>query len=1000
MNLTAVQQLLRKVPQAFEKPSLRLQQLERGVVGGALGAGAGYLASDDDDYSPVAYGAGLGAVLGAATTHQLPAQLKSQNPWVLGQLDASGAPVKDPTPTAALKTRILEKLSYDKQRLQDIPGIRQSTMDIIDTSTGGGLGQVEDYLAEPTRLIREVKKQQLGGALDEYMRLNLGLRGWEHLQARQRDYVTKAYEARLRGDDVEFDKIAQSYRELQKVLNENKVTFDDATVAQLRDYQAQQRAALGDERYGMVAQAADSLYDVFGRVRQQLKDEGLIDQTTLDKWAAEHAVTPYSPGQRSLAEEAPDGSWSIISQVDGLRRELGRRGISVKSLDNIIKRLEGSESPYRDPISSALFQIQESVSSIHRNKAAKAFITNARELVDENNVVPGSGGFYIRPLDDTGIVRPDEGVISFFENGVRQNYVVPGEYADVLNVASADDVSRGMRVLSRMQRWVSSAITGSNIAFTAANVPKDILEAMVYTPVWKHPLTFGKMWMRAMREIYEEDFRHGGQGALRQQARQAGIGHATYTRNLQEMPAYEALMSDDLSAGAKTLQWFQKALNASEEATKTATFGTLKAMQGETGMTDLDISAMARRYGGSPDFARRGTLARDIGALYQFFNPVIQGLSRFYEKGAQDPAWLMKSMGALSMGLFAVDQLNEQLGPKDPETGRSLIEAIDPQIRATNIIIMTGDTEVNAQGHTVPQYVRIPLGHVGVALLGPMQEALRLMREEPSAPSAGQVVADVVSPLLPISGTIDAQKPVSSTLRTMLASVNPIPRYLIEQGLNQTSFNDVPIVGRRLEKLEPGAQFTDTTSPTMIKAAHLIGTIPGLKELTWLTSPQRLEHGYRTFFPGALEFPLSALDARDPKVAQGEYESAARAPLFGPLVRRFLPTGQDPQRDVLAERFYGFLSDAEDAAATFRAQETPEEQAAYLEANRGKILGNQALAPVVRMIGQLGQMRRQILADPTLTPEDRKARLQALYQQQVQLLRQGTTFIQSLEGDS
>lgn len=989
MSLPGLQALLRKLPTAANETPFRAQQLTRGLVGGTVGAGVGYLASDEDDYTPMAYGAALGAGLGALTTHRIPTQ---RDPITeLGRLQDIPQQAAPPAPLTPLKDRLIKQVAYDIQPWAAIPGMSQEAINTFDVSRGGGLGLAESMMAEPARLITGLREKSYGKYLDEYMRLNTGLRGWENLQSRLSTYLGDIHTARLRGDESEALRLKGLYQDLQDRLDQNKVTFNDATIAELKAAQAQQREALGPEVYGEVSAAANSLYDTHAEMRRRLHREGLIDDATLDRWEAEHALTPYSPGPRLAAEQGEDGAYFALNYLKRMREELGRRGVSVKSTDNIIQRLEGSDSPLKDPVMASFFHIQESNATIERNKAAKALIEGARAQAGADHVVPGSS-FYVRPLAEGETPRGDQGVVSYFEGGQRRDFVVPGEYADILNVAHVNDVQRGLGVLSKVQRAVGAAITGSNLAFTFANVPKDILEAMVYTPVWKDPVTFGKTWGQAFLEVIREDLQHRPQGPLRKAAREAGVGHATFTRNLQEMPAYVRLNSDNLSPARKTLNWFQNALNATEEATKIATHHTLTGLAEQTGQTPLEIAAMTRRFGGSPDYARGGGLRQQLNSLYQFFNPVVQGLHRFYEKGATDPAWLLKSMGALGIGMFTLDSYNRQF---TDEAGQPLIQQIDPEVRRNNLVFLTGDTEVTSQGHTAPQYVRIPLGHVGVALLGPVIDALRLAHGEDL--SAGQVAADAVSPLLPVNGTIDPKSPVRSLLAKTAASVNPVLRYPLEEASNQTFFNDVPIVGRRLEKLPAAEQFTDTTSPTMVKLAHAFGAVPGLSDLPVLTSPQRLEHLYRTFLPGVWEMPLTALDARTPKVAQGEYESAAKVPVLGPILRRFLPTGQDAVRDQAAETFYGFMNDAEDAAAGFRAQETPEARQAYLQEHRAQIVGAQALAPVARAIGRLGQRRRQILADEALTPQDRQAQLQALYKQQVDLLRRGNALILRLE---
>lgn len=990
MSLPNLAAFLRKLPTAANETPFRVQQLARGLVGGAVGAGAGYLASEDDDYTPMAYGAAMGAGLGALTTHRIPVQRAASTAYGLAQDIAQDLPPA--VVPGSFKDRGLEAIAYDRQRWAAIPGMPQTAIDTSDVALGGGLGYADALLAEPKRLAGDLLEQGEGPALAEHMRINTGLRSWEHLQSRLSDYQAATHAARLRGDTGEAERLKGLYQDLQDRLTEHKVAFNDATVDELRGLRDQQAAALGPDVYGRVQAAATSFYDAHATMRDQLYTEGLIDEATRNRWAVEHAVTPYSPGSRLAAEQGADGTYSALANVKRTRSELQRRGISVKSLDNIIQRMEGSDAPLKDPVMGSLFHIQESRANIERNKAAKALIEGGLGVAGADHVVPGSD-FYVRPLAEGETVRGDQGVVSYFEGGARRDFVVPGEYADVLNVAHADDVHRGLGVLSKVQRRVGAGLTGSNLAFAFANVPKDVLETMVYTPVWKDPLTFGKTWGKAFMEVIREDLQHGTQGPLRQAAREAGVGHATYTRNLQEMPSFSRLLADQQGPAHKTLQWFQNALNATEEATKIATHHTLTGLADRTGQTPLEIAAMTRRFGGSPDFARKGTLAPTLGPLYQFFNPVVQGLHRFYEKGATDPKWLLKSMGALSVGFFALDSYNQQF--TDPETGRPLLEQVDPEVRRNNIVFLTGGTEVTSQGHVAPQYVRIPLGHVGVALLSPVIDALRMAHGEDL--SAAQMAADVVSPLLPLNGTFDPAHPVSSILTKTLASVNPVLRYPLEEASNQTYFNDAPIVGRRLEKLEPSAQYTDTTSPTMVTLAHLAGQIPGLSQMPWLTSPQRLEHGYRTFFPGVWEMPLTALDARQPTVARGDYESAGKMPVLGPILRRFLPTGQDALRDQDAERFYGALQRDDEAASTYRAQPTVADRQAYLADHRQEILGARALAPVARAVGRLGVRRRQILADERLSPQDRQDQLQALYRQQTALLSRGNAMILQLD---
>jgi hypothetical protein len=198
---------------------------------------------------------------------------------------------------------------------------------------------------------------------------------------------------------------------------------------------------------------------------------------------------------------------------------------------------------------------------------------------------------------------------------------------------------------------------------------------------------------------------------------------------------------------------------------------------------------------------------------------------------------------------------------------------------------------------------------------------------------------------------------------------------LLEVAINHSFYTGREIESDRLQRFEPGERYNDRTTE-VVKA---IGQATNI-------SPVKIEYLIRGYMGG---IPLAIGSLANPVVRSGEGGEkpegrASEAPLFGSF---FQPT--DAQG--LVNKAYKDVEEINKMKETYKKMEEEgrvKEADAYLDAN-ADVIGLASLAGRFRkQMGELTKQEREIKADPSMTPQEKRKALDEIRQDKIQLAKE------------
>lgn len=223
-------------------------------------------------------------------------------------------------------------------------------------------------------------------------------------------------------------------------------------------------------------------------------------------------------------------------------------------------------------------------------------------------------------------------------------------------------------------------------------------------------------------------------------------------------------------------------------------------------------------------------------------------------------------------------------------------------------------------------------------------------------------------------------------------NMNPIPqavRPLAESYFNYNWFTGRDIVSPYEEQRMSPEQYRTSTSPTMVQIAR---NLPGELDTASgkIRSPlhlQNLYHGYtgtlgRYFLMASDAMLREAMDMPDPPARKvGDY----------PVIGRFI-RGDEPRRTVYEQKTYDLIRKVTQVQGSIRflaktgqidlMDKITEEQMPYVQ-----IAG--ALEDVRREVSEINNNIMQVYLDPKMTPDEKRAELDAAQEQKNQLFKMG-----------
>lgn len=407
-----------------------------------------------------------------------------------------------------------------------------------------------------------------------------------------------------------------------------------------------------------------------------------------------------------------------------------------------------------------------------------------------------------------------------------------------------------------------------------------------------------------------------------------GFYHATPqdVRHIMERELPKDAKDRILSSPHKVWRFYHRILNASEMANRLATFDRVKAKGGTT----AEAAYQARDL---LNFTMRGDwpIIKFLISTVPFTNARIQGLAKLARSAKDNPTSFLIKGGLLLAASIALAVSN---------IGRKEYDQLEEWDKDTYYHFWIGN-----------EHFRIPKPfEVGVIFSSIPERALRLANGNDNLKEF----------LTSMSGMVQNN-----------LSMNPVPQALmplLEQYANVDNFTGRPIVPAGQQELEPQAQMSPSTSPTMVELGQLLGM-----------SPMRMQALYTDYTATFGTYILAAADAVTREAMGYPQQPKMRADQME-IIKDYYR--KEPAASTkYVTQYYQMRDRAVAAQKTVQAYMSRGD----LDAARGVITSepsnlrnDKIVSGVDRMFGAIARAERAIYLDPNMAPEVKRLKLDQL----------------------
>jgi hypothetical protein len=772
----------------------------------------------------------------------------------------------------------------------------------LELATGGSAGRIQAASDRMRQVVDDARDAGLEKELTELLNLNALEAGAQTLSQRAAGEGADALAA-------------------GKALPEGIVPEDIAA----RRAKWETRTDLDADQKIAVQGLANRVFEANRKALEDVVDAGLI--------TPEVAKELRERAERAAYDQR--GGYAPLSRImDEVTEKIRGNGSNLDMpTQHVLAQLNGSERTTQHPLVASLTKQATALQEAARNRALKSLV----DLRHRDDYF----GSQIIPIKEGAPLPKGTGFITVFEAGQPQRYAVPEVLATALKSGDGPTTNVLVQALQASGNIFRTGTTTANLSFAVPNVLRDVSDLAVMggknrvigaldPRVWAS-------WAKAWKDVVSKSPDYI-------EFLDSGAAFSTFQRNVSGMkqaldigvskPGVVAKAGKAVRAG--TIGVAEKINNSLEEATKLSAFRTFTE---QAGGDAAEAAWKTRRFGGSPDFARRGASTTELNNIVPFLNAQIQGLDRIAAFAKSNPRAAMTAAAAATAQLALLQGYNNSY--RDPDGTRSW-DRISTREKQQNWIVLIPGTFRDAEtGIERQRYLKIPAGHTVNLIRGPIQALL-----DPQTRNLEDVSNSALANL-PMSPQFKSAAPLSSARDSVISGLNPLLRVPIEEGMNKDTFRDQPIVSRRLEGASPEEQFTDSTSVT----ARALGG-------TFGASPQRIEHAMRGAGGGLADVGLSMADSLSPDAKKMKpvtdipgLKQASEVPVVGgvvkPIVRRFVggPASIDEVEHRKKERFYSALRQSQQAIESLRLMRSRGETAkveAFLADPKKKQLASMA----------------------------------------------------------
>lgn len=658
----------------------------------------------------------------------------------------------------------------------------------------------------------------------------------------------------------------------------------------------------------------------------------------------------------------------------------GKGGIANRAIP--VKRIKGSGRDIINPLESIVKNTHTLVGLVEQNRAMGALVDQAEKTV--------GGGRYLEAipekqiattfnlekvardikgeLDAAGVDYPDnldfdklvtvftptqfrmgeKGVVSVLRDGKRRWFQVNDQALyDAIATIGPQSSDLLTNLFMKPARLLRAGAT-TTVGFIARNPIRDNLEATINSRYGFRP---GYDFVRGLFEFAKkgedyQQFLNSGAG----NAALVGMDRNRLRQELVKMGAVERRKFAD-SLVLNPINLLQAVSEMMENATRLGEFKRGVETEGRSaegfaraGLASRDVTI---------DFARGGTVSKEINRYTAFFNAGVQGTARLAEVFKADPVgatW--RSLAAITVPTLAAYALNRD----------------DPAYRELP------DWERNTYWHfatsreTGHGWIRIPKPFTLGQIFANLPEAVldHLSHSDPEA----------LKRILPDRQT--AWKQLIAVLPTALMPA-------VEVGTNYDTFRDRAIVNPADVNLDTALQYNRWTSGL----AKFVGPKIGIP-------PAKLDHLIYGYGAGLVSGAVQGLDKGAEAVGLLDKKKPAGGAGRWPVVGAFYR--ETPGADARSlEQFYRLRDRVEGAVGSVRRLEKTDDEAtaAKRKGEAQKEFGPDASLTLERVratdkaLTELRDDVNQVFENPRLDPDEKKELLDRLYERMVNAARAG-----------
>lgn len=620
---------------------------------------------------------------------------------------------------------------------------------------------------------------------------------------------------------------------------------------QLRDIESRVQLKLGDDGLTKLRQGVGEINNFRrDKILKEYVDSGLVKKEIADKWIAENPN--YTP--HDVLDFVEDTGYKAFTGEGG----------KFNVLETGIKEAKGSERDLVNVYDADLHRLQQAQRIGERNRVTGEIING----VKENGLV---GARQLSPNEKTNIVdltKQGLGKVSYFNNGVREDWVVPLDLANAMKGLDSYQIPPWIKWLSYPQKVLRNFSTRFNVAFTLTNFPRDIQTAAGVNPngLQKRYLTRALDDITNLNNPNTRSFFESG-GAF------GGLVSA-------EKPSRDILNASRRAPIFNSITNVGKFVESLGERFENATRYAVYLQEIDRGATTKEAAFAARNA--TVDFAKMGNLMAVMNQFIPFLNARTQGLVNLGSAITKDPTKFVRRQFTQAiyptMLLYSYNNRFESY------------KNINPIDKQNYWIIMLGEQPgYDNQGNKimVPNYIKIKKGEYGMVTSNIVEKYFDLSKQE-DPQGLEKFLGEQILNLSPID---------SGGFGTYT-----IP---LELDSNYNFFTKLPIEPEYQEIVPGGKKYPRTDVPVELRKTRYTGeTAQYLSEKFGKNlglSPARIEFIVNKLFAGTGRDIMSLIDLPQEGLNKSKIPEANNAQIASqlPIIRTFLSTNASGEKIML-----------------------------------------------------------------------------------------------------